>query len=46
MKLSTSQGQPKDPRKMGASGASEPYPNKIKNLIRDYHMPPGFGDGK
>ena len=46
VKLNASQGQPKDPRKMGASGKSEPYPNKIKNLIRDYHMPPGFGDGK
>ena len=42
VKLSTSKGQPKKPK----AGASEPTPTKIKNLVRDYHMPPGFKGGK
>ena len=42
VKLSTSREKSKKPK----AGTSEPTPTKIKNLVRDYHMPPGFKGGK
>ena len=44
VKSSTSQGQSfKNAKK---TSTTEPCQNKVKNLVRDYHMPPGFKVGK
>ena len=43
VKINTTKVPSKNPMKIGKH---EPYPNKIKNLVRDYHMPPGFQGGK
>ena len=42
-KLSLSKRQSKIPAKIGTS---KPYLSKVKNLVRDYHMPPGYKGGK
>ena len=43
VKLSILKGQSKNTKKVGTS---EPTKNRIKNLVHDYHMPPGFKGGK
>ena len=43
VKLSIPKGQSKNPKKVGTS---KPTQNRIKNLVHDYHMPPGFKGGK
>ena len=54
VKLSKTKIPSKIPKREGTTkpfilkkdGTSKPCPNKIKNLVHDYHMPPGFKDGK
>ena len=43
MKQDISKVPSKNPTK---KGVPKPSSSKVKNLVRDYHMPPGFRDGK